>query len=73
MSEQAKWRDIETAPRDGTKVLVAVQHSGLVWRLVARTLDGYGDWYSDPGKYHIVPTHWMPLPDAPNESNTESK
>ena len=66
------WQPIETAPKDGTKLL-------LVWREksprslpfviegqwhVAR--DGDEFWWSpSPMRWAVEPTHWMPLPDLP--------
>lgn len=61
------WQQIETAPRDGTRVLV-FGYDDPRWQLgpiVARTLDRFDGWYSLPGKHHVKPTHWMPLPPSP--------
>ena len=62
-----EWKPIETAPRDKTRAF-----------LLACEFDRKGDWrikmgYRDSGAiggWHVwgaswVPTHWMPLPDAP--------
>ena len=71
-----EWKLIETAPLDGTWVLltggrieygwcekdkptiVVAQRSGECWQFA---------WY-DGGYYgeYELPTHWMPLPEAPN-------
>ena len=58
------WQPIETAPKDGTFILVAVPgdvktHIMLVW-----WVDG---WCWDMTNTPIVgtPTHWMPLPASP--------
>jgi hypothetical protein len=68
-AEQAGWRPIESAPKDGTDILIAVvgmnemyvvfyddepQHPDYVWM----TADG-------PGYHRDLPTHWRPLPDPP--------
>jgi len=59
------WQPIETAPRDGTVVLVSYgnrQDTGSV--IAARVKPGWQSWSSVPGDYTCKPTHWMPLPPA---------
>lgn len=67
-----RWRPIETAPRDGTEIL------GYEARLRIGGLMSYeresvgvtrGMWATTDGGYQRTPTHWMPLPAAPEESN----
>lgn len=68
MTNQMKWQPIETAPRTGERVLLAVE--GF------RTAN-YGHWYKpgsrfvydgyDFGNPEQQPTHWMPLPQPPQE------
>lgn len=78
-----KWQPIETAPKDGTKVLIvndegAIDVAGYFeqWNEskefvrtakdgdVYRTLrEECGYWCTDTA---YCPTHWMPLPEAPN-------
>jgi len=68
------WQPIETAPKDGTEILVYRKDAGvLVIQFVAPydmvgTHDTEPDWFTTYGE-HIadVPTHWMPLPDPPTE------
>jgi hypothetical protein len=54
------WRPIETAPRDGTSVLI---HDGEFAQMVAEYHKG--SWLALM-EYTYRPTHWMPLPPAPN-------
>lgn len=58
------WQPIETAPRDGTEVLVWDEDGPDFflghWDLSFRS------WLSDYFD-EISPTHWMPLPPAPKE------
>jgi hypothetical protein len=68
------WQPIETAPKDGTSVLVYG-----IWEGELNAQDDECDvwkahffwdqWCVDGGEYysqHVVdPTHWMPLPEPP--------
>lgn len=58
------WQPMETAPRDGTRVLLFEDGGHYAGEWMAA--DEY--WTSYCGQYVTVspdPTHWMPLPDAP--------
>ena len=64
------WRPIETAPKDGTKVLMFPSPHGFYagyW--IGHWTDLYGGvWYMDDiGHLNGMwaPTHWMPLPPPP--------
>lgn len=75
----SEWQPIETAPKDGTQVLIT-DGTGLCavasWEDYAAELyDGVG--WRDAGDmgwggtvYH-APTHWMPLPSPPSAVNGE--
>lgn len=73
-----RWEPIETAPKDGTEVLVASpgrhhQPADRSYVAAARYHDGEG-WYevnNDPTDIWggpLYPTHWMPLPLPPSPS-----
>lgn len=72
-----KWQPIETAPKDGTDILCSF--SGAVsiafWDVKAPDEYYYNQrsktpqWLSHEGSYlGEEPTHWMPLPKPPKES-----
>jgi len=60
----SEWQPIETAPRDGTRVLIADED---VWMAVARFWPCNMAWTEDAasGLKLNEPTHWMPLPEPP--------
>ncbi len=64
------WQPIETAPKDGTDILVC--EPGYVMAIVswhpvktkkAARYPGY--WANLLGSNWYYPTHWMPLPEQP--------
>lgn len=66
VQEVSGWQPIETAPRDGTTVLLYApgwDSPKTGWTY------GKDDWqdcpYSHKGSENYLPTHWMPLPAAP--------
>lgn len=63
-----KWQPIETAPRDGTRVLIYNGEDVLEARYCFGCWQDpvYSEWMGDvAGK----PTHWMPLPEPPCTSS----
>lgn len=70
---EAEWQPIETAPRDGTAVLVWLREYKGRDRFTSYVaqFDGYS-WVSVPGKYTWAPTHWQPLPPPPARREGES-
>lgn len=75
-----EWLPIETAPKDGTAVLVYApkNRSGgrranrrNIMEAVAHFENGWG-YITTPGDYQVHATHWRPLP-APPASSTGGK
>lgn len=70
------WQPIETAPRDGSLIMVANPNSG-VWMAWYKAVYQSGFCPNNPWQSamlnhdHLskngswIPTHWMPLPDPP--------
>lgn len=72
LRERLEWRPFETAPKDGTDLLVFHPEAGV--SIVVYHWTHYGDgphrWQTTDGTVlTYAPTHWMPLPDAPEVSD----
>jgi hypothetical protein len=67
MSE-SNWQPIETAPTDGTHVL-AYWDNGNIDLVKACDSETWVRAFNDDYDNFFVyrPTHWMPLPEPPNE------
>lgn len=70
---EAGWQPIETAPKDGTELLLCSIHlysprTGC-WATYHPNAMGKAGWRTAPicGD-KLNPTHWMPLPPPPQES-----
>jgi hypothetical protein len=59
-----EWQPIETAPKDGTEVLV-LGHE----RIRVAINRGRG-WLTVPGAWAVTPTHWQPLPTPPGSDRS---
>ena len=59
----SEWQPIETAPRDGTDILVGYTTGEIcILHFDAATFA----WWDHLGAYEFPdPTHWMPLPPPP--------
>jgi hypothetical protein len=65
-----EWQPIETAPKDGTKFLGAYSGVNDVYAAYwfADVDSIYGGYFVKDGTIQVVkPTHWMPLPQPPQE------
>lgn len=71
VADEMDWRPIETAPKDGTVILLGYTPNPRHERHVYE-----GRWHEDQGTWtsvngfivHEACTHWMPLPAAPKGS-----
>ena len=62
-----QWRPIETAPKDGTRILVfRKKETGYENQIIGI------DYWNSPGwmksRLRMPPTHWMPLPSPPEDA-----
>lgn len=78
MKTDMEWRPIETAPKDGTYLLLGNPHGSWVAYYCKAYQSGFkrtNPWFCMMlNRDHIAdksapPTHWMPLPKAPNANN----
>lgn len=68
-----EWQPIETAPKDGTRILaiVAGRHPDTGEPFIPDVVEWDGgrwfseNWWDDNALYS--PTHWMPLPNPPKQ------
>lgn len=63
------WQPIETAPKDGTNILIhELGDTFVAWWLngLERWVDG--KWTEMDGWVTYDPTHWMPLPPPPEDA-----
>lgn len=71
----AGWQPIATAPKSGTSVLVAVSKIVGEANFDDDDASADGNWYwaqehwTDHNARAIYPTHWMPLPAAPDAAH----
>lgn len=63
-----KWQQIETAPRDGSFVLVCWE--GSPESAIVAWADDSGAWVFEDEEQRLTPSHWMPLPE-PSEAEPE--
>lgn len=61
------WQPIETAPKDGTWMVVCQSRNGII--KIARWSDIYKHWSTGITAmcYLAEVSHWMPLPPAPQD------
>jgi Protein of unknown function (DUF551) len=73
-----EWRTIESAPKDGTLVLLFVPGSRILEIVFGRwDTMGNEDWLMDMGEsaapIDIPVTHWQPLPPPPARDTAEGR
>ena len=78
MSDNNKWQSMNTAPKDGTHVLLYLSGEGYHGPRQCNVVVGIhtsSGWYyqcdGGAGKVSAEPSHWMPLPDLPTTTTKE--
>ena len=77
----SNWQPIETAPKDGSVVLLGNPHGAWAGKYLDRYQSGFvppNPWASMmlntrhlPHLASLTPTHWMPLPEPPTGAETD--
>jgi hypothetical protein len=67
-----EWQPIESAPRDGTRILTWCPQSTDFTRKLNINWFKDGVWQKNANSLGHVPTHWMPLP-APPQPFTDAQ
>lgn len=73
-----EWNPIETAPKDGTRVLITNAGDGMIVDVGCYVVPEHrascepplSNWWR-VGRgtgFGMIPTHWMPLPAAPSKA-----
>lgn len=67
----SEWRPIETAPKDGTRVVLG--WLDRAWAHPGYYAADHGGWANDEDHagFFDEPTHWMPMPPPPTPSEVE--
>lgn len=65
----SEWMPIETAPKDGTPILVwnGDYLSMSFWNKTYKQWPDLTDQGSEENAFDDAPTHWMPLPEPPTD------
>ena len=64
----AEWQPIDTAPKDGTVIMVAEETEPGFWEYEQSFYSH--TWEFGGGSCTNNPTHWMPLPKAPSGASS---
>ena len=72
LRKRVEWQPIETAPRDGTKILCLERCGDM--QVDWWNLNGCTDrFWKEHGDQRFRYTHWMPLPEPPAALNKEGE
>jgi hypothetical protein len=67
------WRPIETAPKDGTSILIGRAERGVMFAYWYGPQECFCEHHTDQDIWeeHKQPTHWRPIPAPPSSNPTE--
>jgi hypothetical protein len=79
MKTKKEWYPIKTAPKDGTEILGAIEHSatraghligGTVEIIKSVNTEWYGQVWCKRNGDAYFPTHWLPIAPLPQNTRT---
>ena len=70
LEEASQWQPIDTAPKDGTLVVVYDGDPGCPIEM-ARYFEDNSGWFDDAHGFRLKPTYWQPLPEPPQEGGAQ--
>lgn len=69
------WLTMESAPKDGTKILVCWDAPTSAYQAIGVVFfdhsESYNGWLSFPGYWYKEPTRWRPLPPPPTDGGVK--
>ena len=70
LEAERQWQPIETAPKDGTDILISNPKKWLYlriayWRKTQKAKNWKRGWFVEDGYDYNNASHWMPLPELP--------
>lgn len=76
IAEAMRWQPIETAPKDGTSMLLCRwdDNEQDVLPIVSGFWSRLSEvWFAEMVGRNVTPTHWMPLPPPPEDMTENHK
>lgn len=69
----SEWQDIETAPKDGSWIVLISTWNRYFKAVMQWDDGGWRDWEEREHDIHSYATHWMPLSQPPSTTGESEK
>jgi hypothetical protein len=70
MKATTNWEGIDSAPKDGTHILLWDGEDIILGLYASHKIEEFRWSVASDGEGGLRPTHWQPLPPAPQQPNT---